>query len=120
MAKKGERKNVRVGKLIHEEEHIEGTHDFTPWVEMKSSRLKRARFDRATGAIQIDWGNGNPGYVYRDVGYETWRGFIRASSKGRYVNNSLGNNYRPLDSDELNIPSNTSRSNPLGRGKNLA
>jgi len=119
MAKKGERKNIRVGKIVHEEEHVEGTHDFTPWVEMNSSRLKRARFDRATGAIQVDWGNGNPAYVYRDVGYERWRGFIRASSKGKYIP-SLGNNYRPIGSDELDIPSNANRTNPLARGRNLA
>lgn len=121
MAKKGERQRIHTGKLVHEEEHAEGTHDFTPWVEMKSKRLARARYDRITTAIQIDWGNGNPGYVYRDAGYETWRAFIRASSKGRFVNTRLNSlDYRRLDSDELNIPSNGMRTNPTARGKNLA
>lgn len=120
MAKKGERKKVHTGKLVHEEEYAGGTHDFTPWVEMKSSRLARARYDRVTEAIQIDWGNGNPGYVYQEAGYETWRSFIRASSKGRFVNTHLNSNYRRLDSDELNLPSNSQNTNPLSRGRNLA
>lgn len=121
MAKKGERQKVHTGKLVHEEEHVEGTHDFTPWVEMNSSRLARARYDRATSAIQVDWGNGNPGYVYHDAGYETWRSFIRAQSKGRFVNSRLNSlAYRPLDAAELDIPSNTERSNPTARGRNLA
>jgi hypothetical protein len=121
MPKRGERKKVHSGKLVHEEEHAEGQHDFTPWVEMNSSRLARARFDRATGAIQVDWDNGNPGYVYRDAGYETWRAFIRAQSKGRFVNSRLNSlDYGQLLPEELNLPSNEQNTNPLSRGRSLA
>jgi KTSC domain len=119
MAKNQPRK-VRIGKLVHEEEYAGGQHDFTPWVEVNSSRLQRARFDHQTGNIQIDWGNGNPGYVYREAGYETWRAFIRSASKGQFVNRRLNSlSYAPLDTDELDIPSNGDRTIPMSGARNL-
>jgi hypothetical protein len=119
MAKKGERRKVHTGKLVHEEEHAEGQHDFTPWVEMTSSRLTAARYDRYTEAIQVEWGNGNPGYTYKAAGYETWRSFIRASSKGKFVNSHLNPlDYAP-DASGCALPSNDKNTNPLSRGKRI-
>jgi hypothetical protein len=52
------------------------------------------------------------GYVYEDVPYERFRAFIRASSKGKFVNSSLTWNYdyRQMEPAELDAPSNDRRS----------
>ena len=120
MAKKGERKKVHTGRLVHEQEHAEGVHDLTPWVEMKSSRLARPRYDRINQSIQIDWGNGNTGYVYKECGYEMWRSFIRASSKGRFVNSHLNSKDYGADAESIALPSNEDLTNPTARGKRIS
>lgn len=87
-------------------------HDLGPWVDTpQSTRLRRYRFDHATGQIQVEWANNKgPGYVY-DVGsYEVYRSFARRASKGQSVNSLLnGYPYRPADPEELSAPSNPNR-----------
>lgn len=110
------------GSLVHEQEFAGATHDFTPWVEVNSSRMQRIRYDHATGNVQVDWGNGNPAYVYREVGYEVWRSFIRASSKGKFINRRLesaSSSFDPVSTDEMELPSNGNRRAPLSGSRNI-
>lgn len=87
-------------------------HDLSPWVETpNSSRVSRYRYDYATREIQVQWRNNkNDGYIYSGIDYETYRSFARAISKGKQINRSLnGFEYRPIEPEELNAPSNTRR-----------
>jgi hypothetical protein len=88
--------------------------DLSPWVSSpSSSRVARFRFDHANRVTQVQWRNniGN-GYVYKDMGYEQYRQFARAISKGEKINTFLNNfDYRPMTEDEWSAPS-----NPLRKG----
>jgi len=110
----------KMGKLITENEYKGAEHDLTPWVEVNSSRMKAIRFDHATQAIHVEWGNGNPAYIYRDAGYETFRRMIRAASKGKFINRVLnGYSYGPMDTDEMDLPANPDRQVPLSGARNI-
>lgn len=86
--------------------------DLGPWVETpNSTRVSRYRYDYYNRALQLQWTNQkNHGYVYRDLEYEDFRGFVRAMSKGQRVNSHLnGFEYDLMSPDELDAPSNTTR-----------
>lgn len=105
---------------VREETSSEGYDSFKsdlgPWVETpNSSRVSRYRYDYENRALQLQWSNNkNHGYVYRDVEYEDFRGFVRAMSKGQRVNSHLNQfDYDLMSPDEVDAPSNVER---FGRG----
>jgi len=86
--------------------------DLGPWVETpNSSRVSRYRYDYLNHATQVQWTNQkNHGYIYRGMGYEDFRGFVRAMSKGKRVNTHLnGFEYELMTPDEVDAPSNSRR-----------
>lgn len=86
--------------------------DLGIWVETpNSSRVSRYRYDYHNRALQLQWTNQkNHGYVYRDMEYEDYRGFVRAMSKGQRVNSHLnGFDYGLMSPDEVDAPSNTTK-----------
>jgi len=90
---------------------VEST-DLSPWVETpESTRVSRFRYDHISRALQVQWTNGkNPGYIYDDVPYETYRSFARAISKGKYINAVLnGFPYGRASQDQMDEPSNPAR-----------
>lgn len=93
--------------------------DLGPWIESpNSSRVSRYRFDYHNRALQVQWQNNkNHGYIYRDMDYEDFRGFVRAISKGQRVNSHLNQfEYDLMSPDEVDAPSNTRRySTPTSR-----
>ena len=123
MAKKGRKtghKKVHAGKYVHDERYAEGHHDLTPWVEVNSSRMRAIRYDYANDAIQVEWGNGNPGYIYREAGYEMFRRMIRSASKGRFINNHLNFlDYGVMSPDEQDAPSNPRRGAPMSGARRV-
>jgi hypothetical protein len=95
-------------------------HDLSPWAETPgSTRVSRYRYDYINHAIQVQWRNGkNPGYIYLDVPYESYRAFARKASKGRAVNEHLnGFEYRQMLADEVSAPSNISRRGAQSRAR---
>lgn len=113
-AKKQGPKKIHAGQYVHDEAYAGGRHDCTPWVEVNSTRMAAIRYDYANDAIQVEWGNGNPGYVYLEAGYETFRRMVRSASKGKFINRVLNSySYRPMDPDEQDAPSNPQRSVPM-------
>jgi KTSC domain len=112
---KGQRVNrkVHAGRYVHDEAYNEEQHDMGPWIEVTSTRVDAIRYDYQNRAVQVTWFNKprERGYVYLDVPYERFRSFIRASSKGKYVNSAMNSfDYRPLTPDELDAPTNERRS----------
>jgi len=106
------RQKVHAGEYIHDEVYEGGRHDLTEWAETpKSSRVEAYRYDHANNALQVTWrNNANHGYIYLEVPYERYRSFARAASKGKYVNSALnGFEYRLMDPDEVQAPSNPAR-----------
>lgn len=86
--------------------------DLSPWTESSgSSRVSRFRYDHSNREIQVQWRNNiGSGYVYEDVGYEQYRQFARAASKGKKINTFLNSfPYRPASQQEITAPSNDTR-----------
>lgn len=93
------------------------THDLTTWTETPAStRCSRYRYDFATQQLQVQWRNNkNRGYVY-DCGYEGYRQFARAVSKGTQINRALnGFDYRLMTPEEADAPSNSRRQGVASR-----
>jgi hypothetical protein len=102
-------KKVWAGRYVHDEAYDEDRHDCGPWIlTPESSRVRAIRYDYQNRAVQVLW-NGRSdsrGYIYLDVPYERFRSFIRARSKGRYINSAMNSfDYRPMTPDELDAPS---------------
>ena len=104
------RRKLHAGTFVHDEAYDEEQHDCGPWVSTpKSSRVDSFRYDYQNTAVQVRWhGKGDSrAYIYLDVPYEVYTGFVRAKSKGQYINTSLNNfDYRLMTADELGAPSN--------------
>jgi hypothetical protein len=77
---------------------------FGPWVEVSSSRVAAVRYDPGNQAVMVQWANGKTPYIYTGVGLETYRGFVKSSSKGRAIG-MLGGDYRPASPAEMDAPS---------------
>lgn len=95
-------------------------HDLSLWAETPgSTRVSRHRYDHANHAIQVQWRNSkNHGYIYLEVPYEAYRGFVRLASKGKGVNSHLNAfEYREMTDDEVSAPSNTSRRGITSRAR---
>lgn len=109
---KGRRK-VHAGTYVHDEAYDIDQHDCGPWIEVNSSRVGAIRYDYQNRAVQVLW-MGKPdskGYIYLDVPYERFRSFIRSSSKGKFINSAMNSyEYRLMTPDELDAPSNDTRS----------
>jgi arginine/ornithine N-succinyltransferase beta subunit len=106
-------KKVRGGSFTHEGSFDVDQHDCGPWIEVTSSRVDSIRYDYQNRSVQVLWANKpqSRGYVYRDVPYERFRAFVRASSKGKYINSAMnGYDYDQMTPDELNAPTNDQRS----------
>ena len=100
------------GEDFADDAYDEEKHDLGPWSETpSSSRVGSYRYDYHNRAIQVTWRNQkNHGYIYRDVPYEVYRSFARASSKGKYINSTLNlYKYDLMDADEVQSPSNPDR-----------
>lgn len=114
-AGKGERIRSKVwaGRYVHDEAYDEDQHDMGPWIEVTSSRVDAIRYDYQNRAVQVTWANKGRerGYVYLDVPYERFRAFIRAPSKGKFINTGLQYDFRPMTPAELDAPTNERRSN---------
>ena len=112
---RGQRVNrkVHAGTYVHDEAYDSEQHDCGPWIEVVSSRVAAIRYDYQNRAVQVLW-QGKPetrGYIYLDVPYERFRSFVRASSKGKYINSAMNSyEYRVMTPDELDAPSNDARS----------
>lgn len=94
--------------------------DLGPWVETpNSSRVSRYRFDYHNRATQVQWANQkNHGYIYEQMDYEDFRGFVRAMSKGQRINSHLDQfPYRVMTPDEVDAPSNMMRYGPTSRAR---
>ena len=106
-----DRKKVHAGRYVHDEAYDESKHDMGPWIQVNSSRIQAIRYDYLNRAVQVTWKRGGAPYIYLDVPYERFRAFIRASSKGKYVNAAMnGFDYRQATPDELDAPTNERRS----------
>ena len=94
--------------------------DLGPWAETPSStRVASFRYDYLNRETQVTWRNQkNPGYAYSEMGYEDFRRFARAVSKGKYINRVLnGFPYRPMTPDEAALPSNRERRMGVSRSR---
>ena len=111
---------VHAGRYVHDEAYNEEQHDMGPWIEVTSTRVDSLRFDYQNRAIQVRWANKSPsiGTIYLETPYERFRAFVRASSKGKFVNSSMTHNYefRYCTPEELNAPTNERRSS-FGMGR---
>lgn len=102
-----------------DEDRGEEEHDLGPWIETpQSSRVAAFRYDYLNQAVQVTWkakkaGDAGRPYIYFGVPYETFRGMVRAVSKGKYIAR-LGNNYQPMEGEE-DYASNGARSAPTSR-----
>ena len=107
----GARKKVHAGAYVLDEAFDEAAHDLGPWIETpKSTRVSAFRYDYHNNAIQVEWRNGGPAYIYLEVPYEGFRSFARAASKGRAINSNLDNfGYRKMTPEEESAPSNAER-----------
>lgn len=106
-------RKVHAGTYVHDEAYDIDQHDCGPWIEVNSSRVDSIRYDYQNRAVQVLWvGRGRDrGYIYLDVPYERFRSFIRAGSKGRYINSAMNAyEYRQMTPEELDAPSNDARS----------
>jgi hypothetical protein len=106
-------KKVWAGRYVHDQAYDEDQHDCGPWIPVNSSRVRAIRYDYQNRAVQVLWvGRGDSrGYIYLDVPYERFRSFVRAASKGRYINSAMNSfDYRPMTPDELDAPSNAQHS----------
>src|SRR4029077_17026718 len=86
---------VHAGRYVHDEAYNEEQHDMGPWIEVTSTRADSLSYDYQNRAMQVRWANKSPSIatIYLDVPYERFRSFIRASSKGKFVNSSMTHNY---------------------------
>lgn len=78
--------------------------DMSPWIYTpSSSRVSELRYDHGNKVIQVKWTNDkNIGYVYSASGYEQYRSFARAASRGKYINKRLNDlPYRLVTEEEL-------------------
>lgn len=102
---------VHAGIYVHDEAYDTERHDCGPWMEApSSSRIRRYRFDYMNEAVQVQWYNGNMGYIYLGVPYEIFRAFTRSASKGKFINSTLNlYEYRPMTPEEVDAPSNERR-----------
>jgi hypothetical protein len=118
IAKATGRKKVHAGAYVHDEAYAGGRHDLTPWIESPgSTRVSAYRYDYLNDALQVTWRNNkNHGYIYLGVPYEGFRSFARAASKGKNINSHLNTyEYRMMDAEELEAPSNPERSGVVSR-----
>lgn len=81
---------ARASNFSGDEEAAESHPRPGPWVEMSSSRIARARYDKGLQQIQVEFIDGTP-WVYDSVPQNVWRNFRRTTSPGRYVNRVLNN-----------------------------
>jgi KTSC domain len=106
------RKKIHAGAYVHDEAFNEEAHDLGPWIETpKSTRVSAFRYDYLNNALQVAWTNGGPSYIFLEVPYERFRSFARATSKGRYVGNTLEkeSDFRRMRPEEEFAPSNAER-----------
>jgi hypothetical protein len=104
-------KKVHAGRYVHDEAYDEDQHDCGPWIEVNSTRVEAIRYDYQNRAVHVRWSRSNTPYIYLDVPYERFRSFIRASSKGKYINSAMNSyEYRQMTPDEIDAPSNDRRS----------
>jgi hypothetical protein len=103
---------------IASKQYDDAKHDLSNWAETPgSTRVARYRYDYINRAIQVQWRNSKPGYIYFDVPYESYREFARLASKGKGVNSHLnGFEYRQMLADEMSAPSNDQRA-PVSRAR---
>jgi hypothetical protein len=103
-------KKIHAGRYVHDEAYDEDQHDMGPWIEVTSSRIVAIRYDYQNSAVQVTWPRSNTPYIYLDVPEERFRAFLRANSKGRFINSDLNNfEYRQATPDELDAPTNQAR-----------
>lgn len=95
--------------------------DMSPWIYTpSSSRVSELRYDHGNKVIQVKWTNDkNIGYVYAASGYEQYRSFARAASRGKYINKALNAlPYRLITESELEPGVNPRRRGLTSRVKN--
>lgn len=110
---KGQRVNrkVHAGRYVHDEAYDEDRHDCGPWIEVQSTRVEAIRYDYLNRAVHVRWPRSSTPYIYLDVPYERFRAFVRASSKGKYINSAMNSyDYRVMTPEEMDAPSNDARS----------
>ncbi len=106
-------KKVHAGTYVHDAAYDIDRHDCGPWIEVNSTRVAAIRYDYANSAVQVLWQGRSPtrGYIYLDVPYERFRSFVRAGSKGKYINSAMNAyEYRQMTPEELDAPSDDRRS----------
>jgi hypothetical protein len=104
-------RKVHAGRYVHDEAYDEEQHDCGPWIEVNSTRVTAIRYDYQNRAVHVTWPRSNTPYIYLDVPYERFRSFIRASSKGKYINAAMNAyEYRAMTPDEIDAPSNEAHS----------
>ena len=57
-------------------------------LDFNTSRIKRAEFDNDSLELTIEFAKGGT-YKYRDVDYNTWLGFVGATSPGRFFDSNI-------------------------------
>jgi hypothetical protein len=110
---RNDNRKLHAGIYVHDEAYDIDQHDCGPWIGVNSTRIDSIRYDYQNRAVQVTWANKprERGYVYLDVPYERFRSFIRAASKGKYVNRAMNSyEYRQMTPDELDAPTNDKRS----------
>jgi hypothetical protein len=106
-------KKVHAGRYVQDAAYDQDQHDCGPWIEVTSSRVAAIRYDYMNQAVQVLWvgRSTSMGYIYLDVPYERFRAFVRARSKGKYINSAMNSyDYRPMTPEELDAPSDERRS----------
>lgn len=58
------------------------------WVNLQSSRIRRAAYDKGTKVIAVQFVDGTP-WHYADVNGEIWKRLQRSKSPGRFVDRVL-------------------------------
>lgn len=104
------RKKIHAGAYVHDEAFDEDAHDLGPWIESpNSTRVSSFRYDYLNNALQVQWKNGGPSYIFLEVPYEGYRSMARAASKGRYITNLESYGYRRMRPEEETASSNRDR-----------
>jgi KTSC domain len=106
-------KKVHAGTYVHDAAYDIDRHRCGPWIEVGSSRVDAIRYDYENNAVQVLWAGKarERGYIYLDVPYERFRSFVRAASKGKYINSAMNAyEYRQMTPEELDAPSDPSYS----------
>jgi hypothetical protein len=90
----------------------EQTADPGPWFPVTSTRMRQARYDYGIRAVYVEFTSGIY-WIYESVPLAVFWQFIRAKSKGKFINRVLNNfPYREADPDEAARP--TTHVNPRG------